>query len=112
MFTSKPKSVRVPVSLSPELYRQLKTLAKKQSGSISTVIKQHIETCLRLPDSTSQTSTLSSMQDLLTGILKKTIWSNALLDHYLGQHTSMQDAQGLEKSCEEEFLKLIGQLKD
>ena len=112
MFTSKPKSVRVPVNLSPELHRQLQTLATKQSGSISTVIKQHIETCLHLPDSTSHTAALSSIQDLLTGILKKTIWSNALLDHYLGQHSSMQDAAGLEKSCEEELLKLIGQLKD
>ena len=112
MFTSKPKNVRVPVNLSPELHRQLQTLATKQSGSISTVIKQQIEACLSLPDSTSQTSSLSSIQDLLTGILKKTIWSNALLDHFLGQHATMQDMAGLEKSCEDEFLKLIGRLKD
>lgn len=111
MFKPTSKNIRVPVNLSPELHRQLKSIAKKQASPISTVIKQQIETSLNVPNKSSQTIELTPIANLLTIILKKSIRSTALLNH-ASRHVTQQDMAVLEKFCDDEFQKLIGRLKD
>ncbi len=106
MFKSTLKNTRVPVNLSPELHRQLKSIAKKQATPISTVIKQQIEASLNLPSKAPPTLAFPSIQDLLTAILKKSIRITALFDHFLVKDLTQQDVTVLEEFCAEEFKRL------
>ncbi len=83
------------MNLSPELHRQLKSIAKKQAMPISTVIKQQIEANLNLPKQSSQTPELLLIQNLLVAILKKSIRMTALFNHFLVKDLTRQDVVAL-----------------
>ncbi len=109
MFKSTAKNVCIPVNLSPELHRQLKIIAKKQAMPISTVIKQQIKVSLNLPSQSPPTPELSSIQDLLVAILKKSIRMTTLFNHFLVKNLTQQDVAVLEEFCAEEFKRLTEQ---
>lgn len=107
MFKSTSKNVRVPVNLSPELHRQLKSIAKKQADPISTVIKQQLEISLNSPNKSPQTPELSLMKDMLTATLKNSIRMTALFNHFLVKDLTQQDMTVLEQFCADEFKRLM-----
>ncbi len=111
MFKSTLKNTRVPVNLSPELHRQLKIISKKQAMPISTVIKQQIEASLNLPKQSPSIPEFSSIQDLLTAILRKSIRMTALFDHFLVKDLTQQEVAVLEEFCTDEFKRLT-EVKD